>query len=82
VGTYRRLAASGDIFAYIRATESETLAVAVNFGRGPGFVRLGSHPAGTAWRRLLGTHDGMADGVAAHTRFELEPYEAVVLGPA
>ena len=80
VGTYRRLASSGDAFAYIRATEAETVAVAVNFGRGPARVVLESQTGGMGWRRLLGTHDAADDAVPGGSRLELRPYEAVVLG--
>jgi len=82
VGTYRRLPASRDTFAYVRATETETLAVAVNFGRGPGWAAAGGHPGGTGWRRLLGTHEAPGESLANGSRLELRPYEAVVLGPA
>jgi glycosidase len=82
VGRYRRLAASGDAFAYVRATDAETMAVAVNFGRGPARVALESQPDGTGWRRLLGTHEGGDNAVPDGSRLELRPFEAVILGRA
>jgi alpha-glucosidase len=80
VGTYRRLAASREVFAYVRATEGEALAIAVNFGRAPGWVELGPNPGATGWRRLLATHEGVAAGVPDRARMALRPFEAIVLG--
>jgi alpha-glucosidase len=82
VGTYRRLAASRDVFAWVRATDTETLAVAVNFGRGAGWVAPGAHPGGSGWRQLLGTQPTSGERISGGGRLELRPYEAVVLGGA
>jgi hypothetical protein len=79
VGAWRRLnKASGDVLAYLRSTDDETVLVAVNFGRGPGWFRAEGHPASGGWSPLFGTHEPPApvpDGI----RVELRPLEAVVL---
>jgi hypothetical protein len=54
--------------------------VAVNFGRGPARVVLGSQSGGTGWRRLLGTHESADEAVPDGSRLELRAYEAIVLG--
>jgi alpha-glucosidase len=78
VGEYRRLpGASGDVLAWLRVIPDETVLVAVNFGRGPGWARAGGHPAPGTWEPLFGTHDGLGP-VADGARFELRPLEAVV----
>jgi alpha-glucosidase len=79
VGGYRRLQSSRDVFAYVRTTPTETIAVAVNFGREPGWAALGSHPGGSSWRPLLGTHDALPDATNAAQRLRLGRLEAVVL---
>jgi alpha-glucosidase len=78
VGEYRRLpAAGGDVLAWLRVAPEETILVAVNFGRGPGWARTGGHPVSGTWEPLFGTHDGLA-AVADGARIELRPLEAVV----
>jgi glycosidase len=79
LGAYRPLQCSRDVFAYVRTTESETIAVAVNFGREPGWAALGSHPGGTSWRTLMSTVEPMPDGTDAARRLPLRRLEAAVL---
>jgi glycosidase len=84
VGSWRRLnKASGDVLAYLRATDEETVLVAINFGRGPGWVRAEGHPRPGGWEPLFGTHEPLA-AAPEGARIELRPLEAVVLlaGPA
>jgi alpha-glucosidase len=82
VGAYGRLPASREAFAYVRATQGEALVVAVNFGRGPGWVRLEGEAGAAAWRPLLGTHEPPVQPTRGGGRIELRPLEAMVLGPA
>jgi glycosidase len=77
-GSYRRLAASRDVFAYLRAGSGETVLVAVNFGRAPGWVRLEGHPASGAWAPLFGTHATGPRDQPDGARVELGPLEAVL----
>ena len=84
VGAWRRLnKASGDVLAYLRTTDDETVLVAVNFGRGPGWFRAEGHPASGGWEPLFGTHEPPAP-VSEGARVALRPLEAVVLaaGPS
>lgn len=77
-GSYRRLTASRDVFAYLRAGSGETVLVAVNFGRAPGWVRLEGHPASGAWGRLFGTHRIEGGDQPDGARVELRALEAVI----
>ena len=67
-----------DVFAYLRSGSSETVLVAVNFGRAPGWVRLQGHPGSGAWSPLFGTHGIKLPGQADGAKVELRPLEAVV----
>jgi glycosidase len=79
VGSWHRLGkSSGDVLAYLRATDAETVLVAVNFGRGPGWFRAEGHPGSGGWEPLFGTHEPFAPA-AEGARVELRPLEAVVL---
>jgi glycosidase len=85
VGDWRRLnKASGDVFAYLRTTGDETVLVAVNFARGPGWFRAEGNPLSGAWEPLFGTHEPLGPALEGG-RVALRPLEAVVLvagGPA
>jgi alpha-glucosidase len=77
VGDYRRLPTkSADVFAFERATDGETLIVAVNFsGAGRSFrVRTAKR-----WTALLSTHTPAPPDVAEGDELTLRPYEAVIL---
>ena len=80
VGEYRRIVStSSDVLAYVRSTSEETLLVAVNFGRGPGGVRLGQHPGAGGWSPIFGTHAPVPDPHPDGSRLDLRPFEAVIL---
>ena len=79
VGSYRRLSkASGEVLAYLRTVDDETVLVAVNFGRGPGWFRAEGHPSSGEWEPVFGTQEP-PDPAAEGARVELRPLEAVVL---
>jgi glycosidase len=77
-GSYRRVSASRDVFAYLRFGSGETVMVAVNFGRAPGWVRLEGHPAGGTWAPLFGTQGIEPPDRPEGARAELHPLEAVI----
>ena len=78
-GAYRPLQSSRDVFAYVRSSGSETIAVAVNFGRTPGWAALGTHMSGSAWAPLVGTVEPPAEAALAASRLPLRPLEAVLM---
>ena len=77
-GTYRHLASSRDVFAFLRGNRTETVLVAVNFGRAPGWARLDGHPRAGSWAPLLATHEPLGGERPPGSRLELRPHEAIV----
>ncbi|MFL5679793.1 MAG: alpha-glucosidase [Chloroflexota bacterium] len=79
-GSYRQLAASKDVFAFLRSRRDETILVAVNFDDAAGWVRLDGHPRAGSWSPLLGTHEPLGADRATGERVRLRPHEAIVFG--
>ncbi|HKG56758.1 MAG TPA: alpha-amylase family glycosyl hydrolase [Candidatus Limnocylindrales bacterium] len=77
-GGYRQIAASKDVFGYLRLGREETLLVAVNFADAAGWVRLDGHPRAGGWSPLVGTHAPIGPGRGAGERVALRPNEAIV----
>ncbi len=77
VGAYRRLASrSDDVFAFERATDGETIIVAVNFSATPRSLRIRT---AKRWKTLFDTHEPAQAGVVGGDELTLRPYEAVIL---
>jgi alpha-glucosidase len=76
-GAYRRLATTArDVFAYERTGDTETIAVAVNFGRTAASIRIRT---GRHWTVVFDTHERVSRALAGDDQLILQPREAIVL---
>ena len=77
VGAYRRLdTESRDLFAYERATDSETIVVVVNFGTTPARFRVRT---GRTWTVVFGTGKRAESSFACDSQLTIDPREAIIL---
>jgi glycosidase len=77
VGGYRPLPSRSDhVFAFERATEGETIIVAVNFSETPRSLRIRT---ARRWKTMFDTHEPAQAGVVGGDELTLRPYEAVIL---
>ncbi len=77
VGTYRQLPGkSDDVFAFERASDGETLIVAVNFSSTAQTFRIRT---AKRWKSLFATHPPAQRDVVEGDELTLRPYEAVIL---
>jgi alpha-glucosidase len=75
-GSYRRLAAAGDVLAYIREADGERLLVALNFGSGAAEMALPSEAAEGA---LLISSQGGRDGEQVRATFAMCGHEGIIV---
>ena len=77
VGAYRELQPRpAHVYAYERATEDETVVVAVNFGSRPLRIRL---KTARSWSVLFDTHESRPTDIAGGDQLELAPRQATIL---
>jgi alpha-glucosidase len=77
-GDYRRLAAAGDVLAYMRESDGERLLVALNFAAAPAQLAL---PADVAEGVLLLSTAGGRDGECVRGTLALRGHEGVIVTP-
>jgi alpha-glucosidase len=77
VGAYRRLdTESRDLFAYERATDSETIVVVVNFGMKSARFRVRTD---RTWTVIFGTGKRAESSFAGDSQLTIHPREAIIL---
>jgi glycosidase len=80
VGAYRQLPSpSGDVFAFERSTDAETIIVAVNFSAEPRSLRIRT---AKRWKTLFDTHEPAQAALVGGDELTLRPYEAVIISAA
>lgn len=80
MGAYRHLPArSDDVFAFERATDHETIIVAVNFSAASQSFRIRT---AKRWNLLFDTHEPAHRDIVEGDELTLRPYEAVILRAA